>query len=96
MKSRPIQTLGAAPLLHISAIVTAFVLSVPAMYLFPTNAGRASAVVPRVVPWLLAVGVAASIALSQFSMPMGISQRLAAGCLLAWLGIVGWKLLKPI
>jgi hypothetical protein len=86
--------LGAASLIHVSAIATAFVLSVLAMYLFPTKAGRASAVAPRAVSWLLAVGVASSIALNQFSMPMGISQRLAAACMLAWLGIVGWKLIK--
>jgi hypothetical protein len=88
MKSRPIQTLGAASLLHISAIAAAFVLSVLAMYLFPTNAGRASALVPRAVSWLLAVVVAASIALSQLSMPMGISQRLAA-CGRLPAGVVG-------
>jgi hypothetical protein len=41
------------------------VLSVLAMYLFPTNAGRASAVVPLAASWLLAVGVAAGIALIQ-------------------------------
>ena len=86
--------LGVSSIIHISAIATAFVFSVLAMYLFPTNAGRASTLIPRAVSWLLSVGVAASIALSQFSVPMGISQRLAAVCMLVWLGFVGFKLLK--
>lgn len=41
--------LGATSFTHISAIVTAFVLSVLVMYLFPTNAGRASAAASRSV-----------------------------------------------
>jgi len=86
--------LGAASLIHISAIAVAFVLSVLAMYLFPTYGGIAKSLVPRAFSWLLAVGVAASIALSQLTMPMGISQRLAAACLIVWLGVVGWKLCR--
>jgi hypothetical protein len=86
--------LGATSLIHISAIATAFVLSVLAMYLFPTSAGRASAAAPRAVSWPLAAGVAVSITLGQSVIPMGIGQRLAAACLLAWLGIVGWKLFR--
>jgi hypothetical protein len=84
--------LGAATLIHIGAIAIAFVLAVLGMYLFPTNSGRASTAAPRAVSWSLAAGVAASIALSQLGIPMGISQRLTAACLLVWLGIVGWKL----
>ena len=86
--------LGETSLIHIIAIAMAFVLSVLAMYLFPTNAGRASAAAPRAVSWTLAVGVAAIVALGQLTMPMGISQRLATACLLLWLGIVGWKLFR--
>ncbi len=86
--------LGKWSVVHISAIGTAFVLSVLAMYLFPTNAGRASLVGPRVVSWPLAAGLAASVALGHSVIPMGIGQRLAAACLLLWLGIAGWKLLR--
>ncbi len=86
--------LGATSLIHIGAIAIAFVLSVLAMYFFPTSAGRASIVAPRAVSWPLAAGVAASIALGESIIPMGIGQRLAAACLLVWLGIVGWKLFR--
>ena len=86
--------LGATSIIHISAISTAFVLSVLAMYFFPTSAGRASVAAPRAVSWPLAAGVAVSIALGQSIIPMGIGQRLAAACLLVWLGIVGWKLFR--
>ena len=51
--------LGETSEIHIGAISTGFVLSVLAMYLFPSSAGRASAAAPRVVSWSLAGGVAA-------------------------------------
>jgi len=86
--------LGATSLIHISAIAGAFVLSVLAMYLFPKNAGRASAAGPRAVSWPLAAGVAVGVVAGQSVVPMGVGQRLAAACLLTWLGIVGWKLYR--
>lgn len=86
--------LGESSLIHISAIGTAFVLCVLAMYLFPTSAGLASTAGPRAVSWPLATGVAASVALGHSVVPMGIGQRLAAACLLLWLGIAGWRLLR--
>ncbi len=86
--------LGATSLMHISAIATAFMLSVLAMYLFPASAGRASVAAPRAVSWSLAAGVAASVVLGHSVMPMGIGQRFAAACLLLWLGIVGWRLFR--
>jgi hypothetical membrane protein len=84
--------LGDTSEIHIAAIATAFVLSVLAMYLFPSGAGRASAAAPRAISWSLAAGVAASVALGHSVLPMGIGQRLAAACLLAWLAILGWRL----
>jgi hypothetical protein len=86
--------LGKTTLIHIGAIAIAFVLSVFAMYFFPIHAGRASSAGPRAISWSLAAGFTAGIALSQLGLPMGISQRIAAACLLLWLGIVGWKLLR--
>jgi hypothetical membrane protein len=84
--------LGDTSEIHIPAIATAFVLSVLAMYLFPSSAGRASAAAPRAVSWSLAAGVAVSVALGHSVLPMGIGQRLAAACLLVWLAILGWRL----
>ena len=86
--------LGATSVIHISAIATAFVLSVLAMYLFPTSAGRASVAAPRAVSWSLAAGVGVSVILGNSVIPMGIGQRLAVSCLLLWLGIVGWRLFR--
>ena len=86
--------LGKTTLIHIGAIAIAFVLSVFVMYFFPTSAGRASPAGPRAFSWSLAAGFAIAIALSQLGIPIGISQRLAAACLLLWLGIVSWKLLR--
>jgi hypothetical membrane protein len=86
--------LGATALIHISAIGAAFVLSVLAMYLFPTSARRASVAGPRAVSWPVAAGVAVSVASGHSVIPLGIGQRLAAVCLLAWLGIVGWRLYR--
>ena len=84
--------LGATSEIHIAAIATAFVLSVLAMYLFPSNAGRAAVAAPRLLSWTLAVGVAASVLLGHSALPMGVGQRLAALCLIGWLVILGWRI----
>jgi hypothetical membrane protein len=84
--------LGDTSELHIAAIATAFVLAVLAMYLYPSIAGRASKAAPRAVSWTLAAGVAVSVALGHSVLPMGVGQRLAAACLLVWLGMLGWRL----
>ena len=78
--------------IHIGAIAAAFVLSVLAMYLFPSSAGRASIAAPRAVSWTLAAGVAVSVALGHSVLTMGIGQRLAATCLVLWLAVLGWRL----
>jgi hypothetical protein len=83
--------LGATSEIHIAAIATAFVLSVLAMYLFPSSAGRIAAAAPRSISWPLAAGVAASVALGHSVLPMGIGQRLAALCLIVWLAALGWR-----
>jgi Protein of unknown function (DUF998) len=82
--------LGATSEIHIAAIATAFVLSVLAMYLFPSSA-IAAAAAPRSISWSLAVGVAASVVLGHSVLPMGVGQRLAALCLIAWLVVLGWR-----
>lgn len=86
--------LGSHPEIHIAAIASAFVLSVLAMYLFPSGAGRAANAAPRALSWCLAAGVAVSVALGHSVLPMGIGQRLAALCLVTWLAILGWKLAR--
>lgn len=83
--------LGATSEIHIAAIATAFVLSVLAMYLFPSSASHAAAAAPRSISWSLAVGVAAGVLLGHSVLPMGIGQRLAALCLIVWLAVLGWR-----
>ena len=84
--------LGSTSEIHIASIAMAFILTVLAMYLFPTNAGRAAMLAPRRLSWSLAVGLAGSVAISGHVVPIGIGQRLAAACLLAWLMVVSWRL----
>lgn len=84
--------LGATSEIHIASIALAFIVSVLAMYLFPTMAGRASRLAPRLVSWGLASGVAASVALGHAVLPMGVAQRAAACFLLLWLAVTGWRL----
>jgi hypothetical protein len=82
--------LGATSEIHIAAIAAAFVLSVLAMYLYPTSAGDAAAVAPRCISWPFAAGVVLSVLLGHSVLPMGVGQRLAALCLLGWLAVLGW------
>jgi hypothetical protein len=84
--------LGSTSEIHIAAVASAFVLSVLAMYLFPTRAGRAARLAPRPFSWGLAAGLTASVALGDSVIPMGIAQRGAALFLLAWLISTGWRL----
>jgi len=83
--------LGATTEVHLAAIAAAFILSVLAMYLFPATAGSASQLLPRMVSWGLAAGVAVSISLGLFVIPMGVAQRAAACFLLVWLTLIGWR-----
>lgn len=87
--------LGATSEIHIGAIAMAFVLSVLAMYLYPSEAGTARAAAPRLVSWTLAAGIAGSVALGHSVVPMGVGQRMAAFFLLVWLVIIGWRLARP-
>ena len=76
---------------HISAVAVAFITFVFGMYAFPHHGGQAARLLPALLSWLLAAGVAASIASGQL-LPMGIAQRLAAACLLGWLMWLNWRL----
>jgi hypothetical protein len=81
--------LGATSDLHIGSIALAFVLSVLGMYLAPSAGSAMVAISPRPLSWALAAGVALAVVLGHSLLPMGVGQRLAAACLLAWLAIVG-------
>jgi hypothetical protein len=85
-------TLDRDATMHIASVALAFVLSVLAIYLFPRLAGPTAVIAPPALSWPLSAGVAVSVALGHTALPMGLGQRLAAGCLLAWLLVVGWRL----
>ena len=84
--------LGETSMIHISAIATAFVTAVLAMYLFPSLAGRAAALAPRSISWSFGAGVAISVALGHSLVPIGVGQRLAALFLLLWMLVLGLRL----
>ena len=86
--------LGRASEWHVSLIASAFVAVVLAMYLLPTAAparfgGRAGK-----VSWILAGGTALSVFLGHSILPMGVGQRLAAACVVAWLCFAGANLCR--
>ncbi len=86
--------LGETSMIHISSIAMAYVLTVLAIFLFPTMVGSAASVAPKAISWTLAAGVVASVFLGHSILPMGIGQRLAAICLLVWFTIAGLNLLR--
>ncbi|NOQ36051.1 MAG: DUF998 domain-containing protein [Methylococcaceae bacterium] len=77
--------LGDYDALHIGLVALAFVLIVLAMYLVPRLIPVFQAPTPTIVCWSLGVATAIFVALGQDFIPMGIAQRLAAGCLFIWL-----------
>lgn len=85
--------LGATSEVHIAVIAVAFVLSVLAMYLYPSSASHVPAATSKSLSWSFAAGVALSVLLGHSVLPMGIAQRLAAVCLLAWFAVIGWVFL---
>ncbi len=86
--------LGKTAVIHISVIAMAFVTAVLAISLLPKAVAEAIGPGSRLLSWVLATGVAASVFAGQDLLPMGIAQRLAAACLLLWLGVLGWRLYR--
>ena len=87
--------LGNAPDLHIVLIALAFIGLVLAMVLVPSFVpgqfgGRA-----RSVSLSLAVGTALSVFIGGTVLPIGVSQRLAAVCVVVWLCFMGLRLRWP-
>ena len=71
--------------LHVTLVASAFCLIVMSMYLVPRLIPQFQQRNPTTVCWALGVGTAVSVALGQSMLPIGIAQRLAAGCILGWL-----------
>ena len=84
--------LGRASELHISLIAIAFVAVVVAMYLVPSEAAAQFGGRVRYVSWGLAGATALSVFLGHSILPIGVGQRLAAGCVVIWLCFAGARL----
>jgi len=84
--------LGRASEWHIALIATAFVAITLAMYLLPSAAPDQLGGKAKVASWCLAGGTAFSVLLGHSMLPMGIGQRLAAACVVAWICFVGARL----
>jgi hypothetical protein len=83
-------TLDMSVALHLASAIVAFGSSLLAMYLFPTDAGRASSVMTRPISWGLGAGVGMGVVLMRFS--VGGGERISAVLLLCWLIVVGWRM----
>lgn len=86
-----IYKLDKAPVLHVSLIAAFFVLSVVSMYLLPVTTPQFRSWTSRLTSWGMAAGTALSVSLGG-TIPYGIAQRMAAGCILIWLIWVGWQI----
>jgi hypothetical protein len=84
--------LGQASEWHIALIAIAFVAVVLAMYLIPSVVPTQFDGRVKVVSWCLAGGTALSVLLGHSLLPIGVGQRLAAACVVAWLCFAGIRL----
>jgi hypothetical protein len=84
--------LGRASEWHIALIAIAFVAIVLAMYLLPSVAPAQFGGRAKVLSWCLAGGTALSVLLGFSILPIGVSQRLAAACVVFWLCFAGARL----
>ena len=74
---------------HIALIAIAFVAVLSAMYLLPSFAPAQFGGKAKVVSWSLAGGTALSVFPGHSVLAIGIGQRLAAPCVVAWLCFAG-------
>ena len=86
--------LGSATELHIALVAIAFILMVLVMYLLPRNVPAFNTPTHKLISWTIGACTAASIALGQHLIPMGIGQRGAALCILMWLVWIGYRLIR--
>ena len=80
--------------IHIAMMAGAFVLIGLAMVMFPAKAGRFAPRIFRITSRTLAGAMALCLALGHNLIPAGLAQRLAALCLISWLLLIGWKLIR--
>lgn len=85
--------LQAATELHVGLIAAAFVLCGLAMYALPHALAAKRLSHGRLFSWGLGASMAVSAA--QDYLPIGITQRLAATALLAWIAILAVQLRRP-
>jgi hypothetical protein len=83
-------TLDMSVALHLASAIFAFGSSLLAMYLFPTDAGKAASTTTRPISWGLGAGVGMGVVLMRFS--AGGGERISAVLLVCWLVIVGYRM----
>jgi hypothetical membrane protein len=84
--------LGRASEWHVALIAIAFISIVLAMYLLPSAAPTQFGGRAKLLSWCLAGSTALSVFLGLTILPIGVSQRLAAACVVIWLCFVGASL----
>ena len=84
--------LGTDTTLHVALVAVAFILLGLVMYLVPRYVENFRNNQGRLVSWGLCAGTALAVALGNTALPIGIGQRVAAGCILLWLC---WLAISP-
>ncbi len=85
--------LDAASEVHIALVALAFISTVLTMYLLPKEL-LIGVTIPALPSWSLAAATAISVFLGHSLLPIGIAQRLAGGCVVAWFVWTGWTFAK--
>jgi hypothetical protein len=83
--------LGRADELHVAVGFAGLLL---AMYLLPARAGLLHGPALRGASWLLGGGALASVASAAYGVPMGIAQRVGATCVLGWICLLSWRVVR--
>ncbi len=78
-------SLGVALTLHVVLVTLAFALLVLAMVLTPLLVQALQTLHAKAACWGLGLGTALAVGLGNSILPVGIAQRLAAGCILGWM-----------
>lgn len=77
--------LGAATMLHIVLVAVAFVLLGLVMYLLPRYVASYQNMQSKLISWGLGIAMALFVLLGGKVIPIGVSQRMGAICIILWL-----------
>lgn len=86
--------LGPAASLHVAIVTVGSDLVIAAMCLLPRREGRLRSSGLQAETWSLAAGAVAIAISVQWGPPLGVAQRVAVGCVLTWLCLLGRRLVR--